>query len=238
MVKPGRGHDPLLRRPFSVFEILYTPNARIQGFSILSKRIGVTTRMLYDLVDGDVVSCLGPLGQSFELVDPPAEAWMVAGGVGLAPFATLTSALRAHGTKTKLFYGARKGDELFYADWFEHPDLQLILATEDGSRGDKGRVTAPLERELQNAALSPEGGRSAREVRIYACGPEPMLEAVAHLAGTYGRRCQVSVERTMGCGMGGCYSCVVPLKDGRGGQHYVRSCIGGPVLEGADIVWD
>jgi dihydroorotate dehydrogenase electron transfer subunit len=230
MIKPGRGHDPLLRRPFSVFEILYTANAKIEGFSILSKRIGVTTRMLYDLVDGDVVSCLGPLGQSFELVDPPAEAWMIAGGVGLAPFATLTSALRAHGTRTKLFYGARKGDELFYADWFDHPDLQLILATEDGTRGDRGRITAPLERELQQA--------TGREVRMYACGPEPMLEAVARLAAKYGRRCQVSVERTMGCGMGGCYSCVIPMKDARGSQHYVRSCMGGPVLEAADVVWE
>jgi dihydroorotate dehydrogenase electron transfer subunit len=230
MIKPGRAHDPLLRRPFSVFEILYTKHAKIEGFSILSKRIGVTTRMLYDLVEGDVVSCLGPLGQSFELVDPPAEAWMVAGGVGLAPFATLTSALRAHGTKTKLFYGARKGDELFYADWFGHPDLQLILATEDGSRGDTGRITVPLERELQQA--------TGRQVRMYACGPEPMLEAVARLAATYGRRCQVSVERTMGCGMGGCYSCVIPMKDARGEHHYVRSCMAGPVLDAAEIVWE
>src|SRR5687767_1875947 len=85
MVKPGRGFDPLLRRPFSVFEILYDTHARITGLSLLSKRIGVTTSMLYDLVEGDTVSCLGPLGQSFELIDPPTEAWMVAGGVGLAP---------------------------------------------------------------------------------------------------------------------------------------------------------
>lgn len=230
MVKPGRGSDPLLRRPFSVFEILYTPNARIEGFSLLSKRIGVTTSMLYDLVEGDVVSCLGPLGQSFELIDPPAEAWMVAGGVGLAPFATLAAALRAHGTKMTMFYGARTGNELFYADWFEHPDLRLVLATEDGTRGDHGRITMPLERELQQG--------TARQVMIYACGPEPMLDAVARLAARYGRRSQVSVERTMGCGMGGCYSCVIPIADGRGGHHYVRSCIGGPVFEGAEIVWD
>jgi dihydroorotate dehydrogenase electron transfer subunit len=230
MVKPGRGTDPLLRRPFSVFEILYTPRAKIEGLSILSKRVGVTTSMLYDLVEGDVVSCLGPLGQSFSIVDPPTEAWMVAGGVGLAPFATLTAALRAHGTKMTLFYGARSVSELFYADWFDHPDLRLVVATEDGSRGDRGRVTVPLERELQAAAAKP--------VVVYACGPEPMLEAVAALAGRYERDCQVSVERVMGCGMGGCYSCVIPVKDGRDGQHYVRSCIAGPVLSGAEIVWD
>jgi dihydroorotate dehydrogenase electron transfer subunit len=73
---------------------------------------------------------------------------------------------------------------------------------------------------------------------IYACGPEPMLEAVAHVCARYGRTCEVSVERVMGCGMGGCYSCVVPVKDAGGGQHYVRSCIGGPVFKGADLVWD
>ena len=230
MVKPGRGADPLLRRPFSVFEVLYDARARIVGLSLLSKRIGVTTTMLYDLVEGDVVSCLGPLGRSFELVDPPAEAWMVAGGVGLAPFATLTMALRAHGTKMTLFYGARSGAELFYADWFERPDLQVVYSTEDGSRGEKGRVTVPLERELQAAR--------ARDIVIYACGPEPMLEAVASLAERYNRPSQVSVERVMGCGMGGCYSCVIPVRDGKGHHHYVRSCINGPVFEGTDIAWD
>ncbi len=230
MIKPGRGSDPLLRRPFSVFEILYTPRARIEGLSILSKRIGVTTSMLYDLVEGDVVSCLGPLGQSFSIVDPPAEAWMVAGGVGLAPFATLTAALRAHGTKMTLFYGARSVSELFYADWFDHPDLRLIVSTEDGSRGETGRVTAPLERELQ--------GATGKEIVVYACGPEPMLEAVAALSARYRRTCQVSVERVMGCGMGGCYSCVIPVQDAKGGSHYVRSCIAGPVFAGAEVVWE
>jgi dihydroorotate dehydrogenase electron transfer subunit len=230
MVKPGRGADPLLRRPFSVFEMLYDDRAQIVGLSLLSKRIGVTTSMLYDLVEGDVVSCLGPLGKPFELVDPPAEAWMVAGGVGLAPFATLTMALRAHGTPMTLFYGARSGKELFYADWFAQPGLRVIYATEDGSRGEKGRITVPLERELQEAR--------DREVMVYACGPEPMLEAVAALAQRHGRRSQVSVERVMGCGMGGCYSCVIPVHDGKGGHHYVRSCLSGPVFAGSEIVWD
>jgi dihydroorotate dehydrogenase electron transfer subunit len=181
-------------------------------------------------VEGDTVSCLGPLGQSFELVDPPTEAWMVAGGVGLAPFATLTMALRAHGTQMTLFYGARSGAELFYADWFEKPDLRMVYCTEDGSRGEKGRVTVPLDRELQNAR--------GRDVVIYACGPEPMLEAVASLAQRHGRRCEVSVERVMGCGMGGCYSCVISVRNGKGGHHYVRSCLSGPVFKGSEIVWD
>jgi dihydroorotate dehydrogenase electron transfer subunit len=237
MVKPGRGHDPLLRRPFSVFEILRT-NDGVEGLTLLSKRVGVTTSMLFDAVEGDVVACLGPLGKAFELVDPPAEAWMVAGGVGLAPFATMTDALRTRGTRTTLFYGARSGRELFYLDWFKERGVRLVLSTEDGTMGDHGRVTLPLERELQQSGGLKTSGYQAAEIVLYACGPEPMLEAVAQIASRHRRRSQVSVERVMGCGLGGCYSCVIPVSNGAGGHHYVRSCIGGPVFEGVDIVWD
>jgi dihydroorotate dehydrogenase electron transfer subunit len=243
MVKSARSADPLLRRPFSVFEVLRS-NDRVEGLTLLSKRIGVTTKILYDAVAGDRIACLGPLGRPFEIVDPPVEAWMVAGGVGLAPFATLGEALLARGTKTTLFYGARSGGELFYLDWFTSLGVRLVLATEDGSIGDRARITAPLERELKNReARSPEPGAGSPEVMIYACGPEPMLEAVAHVAAKFRRPSQVSVERTMGCGMGGCYSCVIPVRGEAGSErtrppHYVRSCIAGPVFRGEDVVWD
>lgn len=230
MVKPGRGTDPLLRRPFSVFEVLRDADGTPTGITVLSKRIGVTTNLLFDAAEGDTVDVLGPLGRPFTLVDPPAEAWMVAGGVGLAPFATVLEDLNRRGTTPVLFYGARSQADLFYLDWFQSRGARLALATEDGSVGDKGRITVPLERELKAA----EG----RAVTLYACGPEPMLEAVSALATRYGRTCEVSVERVMGCGMGGCYSCVVPIREAGGGQHFVRSCINGPVFDGAEIVWE
>jgi dihydroorotate dehydrogenase electron transfer subunit len=229
MVRMAERSEPLLRRPFSVFEVLRS-NGQIEGLTLLSKRIGTTTTLLFNAIAGDVVSCLGPLGRPFNLVDPPAEAWMVAGGVGLAPFATLAEALRARGTTVTLIYGARTNRELFYLDWFQTRGVRVMLATEDGSAGDRGRVTIPLERELQAA--------SDRNITVYACGPEPMLEAVALVATKYGRPSQVSVERVMGCGLGGCYSCVIPIRNGPEGQHYVRSCIAGPVFSGEEIVWD
>ena len=125
---------------------------------------------------------------------------------------------------------ARSGGELLYLDWFTSRGIRLVLATEDGSVGDKARITVPLDRELQHTA--------GTEVMIYACGPEAMLEAVAHVAATHKRTSLVSVERTMGCGLGGCYSCVIPVRDSQSAQHYVRSCIAGPVFKGEDLVWD
>ena len=230
MVKPAGVTDPLLRRPFSVFEVLRNAAGDVTGVSILNKRAGRSTKKLYELEPGDVVSCLGPLGVPFNAVAPPVEAWMVAGGVGLAPFATLAESLTAAKTATTLFYGARTAEELFYLDFFEQLGIKLVLTTEDGGRGTKGRVTAPLE-----AALKGVGRPGAM---VYACGPEPMLEAVAKLAARFNQPCQVSVERVMGCGLGGCYSCVVPVKHGDEEANLVRSCISGPVFDGAELVWD
>ena len=231
MVKAGAGHDPLLRRPFSVFEMLRDERGTPTGISLLNKRIGVSTDLIYAAQPGERLACLGPLGRPFTVVDPPTEAWMVAGGVGLAPFATLAEALRARGVRSTLFYGARRAQALFYLGWFRRLDVELVLTTEDGSVGERGRVVTPLERRLAaQPAVAP--------VMIYACGPEGMLAASAATAARFDRPCQVSVERIMGCGLGGCYSCVVPMRNGRGGFHHVRSCIAGPVLPGDQIIWE
>jgi dihydroorotate dehydrogenase electron transfer subunit len=230
MIKPCRGIDPLLRRPFSIFEILRDGGAPA-GISLLNKRIGVGTSLLYDALPGSLIQCLGPLGQPFETIEPPAEAWMVAGGVGLAPFVTLAEALRARGTTMRLFYGARRASELYYVDEFQRLGAEVTLTTEDGSRGERGFVTLPLDAALTAA---PAG----RNIRLFACGPTPMMRAVAKLAARHRRRCDVSLEQVMGCGMGGCYSCVVLTQAPGARPHFVRSCIDGPVFDSTRIVWD
>jgi len=73
---------------------------------------------------------------------------------------------------------------------------------------------------------------------LHACGPEPMLAAVADVAARHAQPCEVSVERVMGCGLGGCYSCVIPVRDAGGAAHFVRSCMAGPVFDAATLVWD
>jgi dihydroorotate dehydrogenase electron transfer subunit len=229
MIKPSAGLDPLLRRPFSVFEILRNASGTTTGLSLLNKRVGAGTSLLYDARPGATLSVVGPLGRAFVPVDPPAEAWMIAGGVGLAPFATLADALAARRTPMTLFYGGRSRHDLFHEAFFERLGARVILTTEDGTHGERGRVTSPLER-----ALSAHRGGP---LTMYACGPTPMMRAVAVLGTRFAHPTFVSLEPQMGCGMGGCYSCVVRVRDGAG-SHFVRSCLDGPVFDASAVVWD
>ena len=230
MVKAAAGQDPLLRRPFSVFEITRDRNGRPTGITLLNKRIGASTRLLYTARPGDRVACLGPLGRPWELPSYGSTAFMVAGGVGLAAFATLAESFAAARVPQVLFYGARTGAELFYLDFFRALGVELVLTTEDGSVGERGRVTAPLERRLASAADS--------DPAVYACGPEGMMAATSSVARQHRAPCYVSLERIMGCGLGGCYSCVVPVRNEDGHVHHVRSCLAGPVMAAEQIIWD
>ncbi len=231
MVKTTPDGDPLLRRPFSIFEILRNAAGEPTGVSILNKRIGVGTSRLFHVKPGDQLSLLGPLGLPWPMAldAAPAQHWMVAGGVGLAPFVTMAETLAASAHTMRLFYGGRSASDLYYASFFEELGASLVLTTEDGTRGERGRVTAPLERALS--------ARGTAEVTIYSCGPTPMMRAVAALGAAHDVRTFVSLEQVMGCGMGGCYSCVVPIRDGDH-AHFVRSCIDGPVFDASQIVWD
>ena len=232
MVKQDLAAAPLLRRPFSVFEVLRGERGDVAGLSLLNKRVGLVTEALYALEPGARLRCLGPLGRSFSLRAGPGEAWMVAGGVGLAPFATLAEALRAAQVPAALFYGGRSSADLVYVEWFRRLGVRVRLTTEDGSRGEPGLVTGALERTLAAAPAPPP--------MIYACGPTPMMRAVAVLAREHGCPCEVSLEPVMGCGLGGCYSCVVRVRDERlaTGARFVRSCLHGPVFPGDRIEWD
>jgi dihydroorotate dehydrogenase electron transfer subunit len=240
MIKTSGGQDPLLRRPFSIFEILRDATGAPIGVSIFNKRAGAGTTLLSRVETGARLPVLGPLGRPFEPVDPPAEAWMIAGGVGLAPFVTLAAALAERGTRTTLFYGARRAEELYCVDLFESLGVSTVLSTEDGSLGVRGRITVPLGEALEARPLG-------HPVKLYVCGPTPMMRACAQLAQRHGRACDVSLEQVMGCGLGGCYSCVVLARpstalgaasaDGAT-PHHTRTCIDGPVFDAQRIVWD
>lgn len=231
MVKTGTGLDPLLRRPFSIFEVLRDDDGRPLALSILNKRVGIGTGQVYDVARGAVLQVLGPLGLPFPAPPPSAPLWMVAGGVGVAPFWTLADTMVGSSAPVSLFYGARRAADLHYAEWFATRGVQVHVSTEDGSRGDRGFVTTPLARAF-------EAHPAGRPLAIYCCGPTPMMRAVADLAARHGHETWVSLEQVMGCGMGGCYSCVVPTRRPDGSSHFVRSCLDGPVFAASALLWD
>jgi dihydroorotate dehydrogenase electron transfer subunit len=256
MLKPGRGLDPLLRRPFSVFQILRNPDGTPTGVTILGKIVGRGTGLLYALEPGDRLACLGPLGRPFTPPPVDRDVWFIAGGVGLAPFATLAEASLAAGLRPTLFYGARRAADLHFADWFAERGVQVRVSTEDGSAGVRGFVTTPVGQALADAGSDPRTlrvrtGSGLKQVEIgpgpvtvssgpaiYACGPTPMMRAVAELAGRHGHDVEVSLEQTMGCGMGGCYSCVVPILQPGRPSHFVRSCLAGPTFRASTLAWE
>ena len=166
MIRTAAGTDPLLRRPFSVFEILRDAAGSPSGISVLCKRIGPGTARLYDAAAGDRLAVLGPLGKPFSLVSPPAEAWMVAGGVGLAPFATLTEALMADRRERRACSTAAARAPIS-STWTgsRSRGVSLDLATEDGSLGAHGRVTAPLDARARAPAPPARRSRSTRAGR-------------------------------------------------------------------------
>ena len=213
MVRGAWGAHPVLGRAFSLVEVG-------EVGAVLVCAVGDGTRRLVALRPGDALSVLGPLGHGFDAPAPGRTAVLVAGGVGVAPIAFLAETLAAGGTKPSILFGARTADDLPLADRLAAAG-DLCVTTEDGSAGERGLVTGPLERLL--AARS--------DAQIFACGPERMLEAVAGLAAAAFTPCQVALESPMACGMGTCKGCAVLAANG----SYKYVCSDGPVFEAAEI---
>jgi dihydroorotate dehydrogenase electron transfer subunit len=151
----------------------------------------------------------------------------VAGGVGLAPLLWYAEEAARAGVESELFYGARTAGDLVLLDEIAAAGCRLHLATEDGSRGEPGRVTVPLEARLA-AGLDPA------TTRVLTCGPNPMMRAVAALAAARRLPCLVSVEGEMACGIGACLGCAVPFT--RGPRAFGYACVDGPVFSAEEIV--
>jgi len=225
MIKAGVSAEPPLRRPFSILSV----DAARETFTLLVKAIGQGSRALCAMTPGDVAQCLGPLGRPFTPPAPGEEALLVAGGYGIAPFRFLGEELQRAGGTARLFYGGRTAADLPLLDRLGGRGLTLVPATEDGSLGERGRVTVPLEAHL-DAARGP--------VRLYACGPDAMMHAVARIAAARGLAAEVSLDPWMGCGIGTCLACVVRVQgEDEPRWKYRCACTEGPVFDSARVVW-
>ncbi|MCU0241323.1 MAG: dihydroorotate dehydrogenase electron transfer subunit [Vicinamibacteria bacterium] len=225
MLKAGLSAEPPVRRPFSIMAV----DPAAETFTIYMKTIGQQTRALALLSAGEIAQCVGPLGQPFRAPQPDVEALLIAGGYGIAPFHLFAQQLLREGRRARVFFGGRSAADIALTAPFAQLSVPLCIATEDGSAGFHGRVTQAVEAHLAKAQ-SP--------VALYACGPEGMLHAVAHLAEERRLPAQVSLDPWMGCGLGVCLACVVRIQTADDERpRYRCACKDGPIFDAREIVW-
>ncbi len=212
------GETVFLRRPFGI--------ARLEGgvAEICYKVVGRGTARLAELARGAAIDVLGPCGKGFALPAADTRAVLVAGGYGIAPLLGLAKQLREARRDVHLFYGGRGKDDFFCVDELRSMGVDLVLATEDGSAGERGLVTEVLATQL-DAIVRPV---------LMACGPEGMVRAVARFGLERGIPTQVSLDAYMACGIGVCLGCVCETAAG----EYVRTCREGPVFRAEELKWE
>lgn len=222
MLRREDGASPAIPRPFSLY--------RQQGaeLTFMIQVLGDGTRALERAPLGGEVRLIGPLGKGWpELPAGGAPVVCLAGGVGVAPFYALLAerGCRLPGATPTLIFGAQTADRLYDLEAFEALGIPVLATTDDGSHGFRGHVVACLEEAWSR-------GRLPREVRLLACGPEPMLKAIERLARERDLECWVSLETLMGCGVGICNGCIVPTREEGvlGDWPFAKCCLDGPVF--------
>ena len=224
MVRGPWEADPLLPRPFSVARFLTVEGQQVQ-LEFLLRIISRSTRLLGTAQVGIELDVLGPLGIGFD--DPPGDsAWMVAGGIGIAPFPALTDAIATPGRSLSLLLGARNKTEIpGFVDFEANLTGGVEIATDDGSAGFAGTVVELLASRLDES-------ENVRPSQVYVCGPHAMMEAAAAVCAGAGVPCSVSLEAPMGCGMGTCRGCVIRTHE----DTNFTVCTEGPVTD-ASFIW-
>jgi len=231
IAKPGQflmvkiADAPLLRRPFSIHRLLALKGKQ-QGLELLYKVVGTGTKKLSSYNAGDSLDLLGPLGNGFDIPENMKGVFIVGGGVGIAPLFFLASFLKDKGrdlSAFRVFIGCRSDDDLLCRGDFLELGMSVQFTTDDGSSGEKGLITEPLERAILQQ----------KPDMVYACGPTPMLRETARIAEKHAIACQISIETMMACGMGACLGCVVHSKAHP--DTYFHVCKDGPVFDAKDI---
>ncbi|HNR43206.1 MAG TPA: dihydroorotate dehydrogenase electron transfer subunit [Bacteroidales bacterium] len=214
-VKVEGSPETFLRRPFSIHDVDYRENT----IKLLIQIAGKGTETLSGLRPGNSLNLVYPLGNSFTIPSAGEKVLLVGGGCGIAPMLYLARKIAQAGIVPGILLGFRNKKRVIeYEDYQEIGDV--YLTTEDGSDGVKGLVTGhPV---LMNSVFD----------RMYCCGPEPMMKAVARHCGNAGIACEVSLENLMACGIGTCLCCVVDTVRGN-----LCTCTDGPVFNTKDLKW-
>ncbi len=218
----------LLRRPLSIARAdAGGGSGGIGTVEIVVGPDGVGSAWLAAVTAGQRLDVVGPLGKPFPLPQRPASCLLVGGGYGAAPLNYLTEILVPLGHRVDLIVGASTEETLLQSLEAKRLAHSLTTTTDDGSAGLRGRVTDAMPEVIVGGASDV----------IYACGPNAMLAAVSVLGERMGVPVRVALEERMACGLGICFTCVIPVLDREGEVQMRRSCIDGPVMDGAKVQW-
>jgi dihydroorotate dehydrogenase electron transfer subunit len=235
MLRLPRTTDPLLGRPFALYDTVLDEGGEPAGIDIVHLVVGKMTGLMAGLKPGDLVEVWGPLGNGFPELAGLEHVALVAGGIGQTPFlAHVRELLGTRGfggraaqrqaRRVSLYYDVRSADLAAGVDDFRAAGAEVHLASDDGTLGFRGFVTQLLE------------GHTPPQ-HLVGCGPEPMLKALAQLARRWGVPCHLSLETPMACGVGICVSCVARVRTADG-WDYRRVCVEGPVFDAACLAWE
>lgn len=204
-----------LRRPISIYDI----DTKKNTIDLLIKIAGDGTSKLSSLVAGDMLSIIYPLGNSFTIPGKDEKVLLVGGGVGVAPLYFAAKTLKECGIEVEFLLGYRSYNQVIDLERFSKIG-KVYLTTEDGSTGHKGLV-------IDHPQLL-----SGDFDRIYCCGPDPMMKAVAAIAMKDNIHCEVSLENLMACGIGVCLCCIEETVRGN-----LCTCTEGPVFNINELKW-
>ena len=217
----------VLRRAFAISRT--SESAQFGGtVELIVAPHGSGSKWLCSLDEGSEVDVVTPLGKSFGVPTEPANALLIGGGYGSAPLFGLADVLKNRNCKVDMLLGASVGSKIYAPLEGKRSVNSLKIYTEDGSMGEKGRVTETLLEIVNNRNIDV----------IYSCGPMGMLRAITELVAETDVIHQCAVEESMACGIGICMTCVLPVIADDGSVSMLRSCIDGPVMDGSRVKWD
>ena len=223
----GTNSKMVLRRAFAISRTTTSPQYG-GAIELIVAPHGNGSSWLCGLTEGEHIDITLPLGTAFGIPTTNVNALLVGGGYGSAPLFGLAEVLRERGCRVDMLLGASTGAKIYAPLEGKRSVNSLRIFTEDGSMGETGRITSPIAQLVSELQIDV----------IYSCGPMAMLKAISDILSGGDVVHQCAVEEAMACGIGICMTCVLPVKDETGKISNLRSCIDGPVMDGASIEWD
>lgn len=223
----GDNSRMILRRAFAISRVSLT-GPYGGSMELIVAPFGQGSKWLCSQVEGAEIDLIAPLGTAFGIPTEPVRALLVGGGYGSAPLFGLAEVLKSRGCRVDMYLGASTGGKIYAPMEGKRSVNVLRIYTEDGSMGERGRVTEPIPGLIADGLVDV----------IYSCGPMSMLRAISEIVSGSDVVHQCAVEESMACGVGICMTCVLPVSDSEGNVSMKRSCIDGPVMDGARVHWD